>query len=162
MFDRCMDAPAAASTRPKSQRSAGFVSPARRAASQPPATSSRPAAAAANHSGGKKKTASRPAAASTTAVAMRCSSTLLDSGQAAEAPFAGGKVLERRAKMAGIEVRPQHIGKVQLGVGQLPQKKIGQPLFAAGANEQIRRRDRKSTRQNSSHVAISYDLFCMK
>src|SRR5690625_6699796 len=39
----------------------------------------------------------------------------------------------------------------------------GEDLAALPARQQrIRRRDRKSTRLNSSHVAISYAVFCMK
>src|SRR5437870_10373801 len=33
---------------------------------------------------------------------------------------------------------------------------------AAGSTRSPRRRDRKSTRLNSSHVAISYAVFCLK
>src|SRR5690625_6000762 len=33
---------------------------------------------------------------------------------------------------------------------------------AAGAGRQLRGEDRKSTRLNSSHVAISYAVFCLK
>src|SRR5207249_10379759 len=34
--------------------------------------------------------------------------------------------------------------------------------FAAGSDEVQRRTDRKSTRLNSSHVSISYAVFCLK
>ena len=37
----------------------------------------------------------------------------------------------------GIEVRPEHIGDVNLGVGQLPEQEIADPVFAAGADQQI-------------------------
>src|SRR5690625_6814067 len=35
-------------------------------------------------------------------------------------------------------------------------------FFAGGNLNQIRQADRKSTRLNSSHVAISYAVFCLK
>src|SRR5690625_1200962 len=38
---------------------------------------------------------------------------------------------------------------------------VGISFFGAGASPN-RRRDRKSTRLNSSHVAISYAVFCLK
>src|SRR5437588_8258234 len=36
------------------------------------------------------------------------------------------------------------------------------PPRAAGARRKYRRRDRKSTRLNSSHTVISYAVFCLK
>src|SRR5690625_5673608 len=35
-------------------------------------------------------------------------------------------------------------------------------LFSAARSQLIREKDRKSTRLNSSHVAISYAVFCLK
>src|SRR5439155_9169455 len=48
-------------------------------------------------------------------------------------------------------------GQVALAEGQQTDPVIG-PHEAAG----VRHRDRKSTRLNSSHVAISYAVFCLK
>src|SRR5690349_22783185 len=40
--------------------------------------------------------------------------------------------------------------------------RAGQPDFAAGKIKQCLLADRKSTRLNSSHVEISYAVFCLK
>ena len=37
----------------------------------------------------------------------------------------------------GIEVGPEHIGDVDFRVGQLPQQEVADPVFAAGADQQI-------------------------
>ena len=37
----------------------------------------------------------------------------------------------------GIEVGPEHIGDVNLGVGQLPEQEIAEAVFPAGAYQQI-------------------------
>src|SRR5437870_10689993 len=39
---------------------------------------------------------------------------------------------------------------------------VGNPAFKRGQQAQIAYVDRKSTRLNSSHVAISYAVFCLK
>ena len=36
------------------------------------------------------------------------------------------------------EIRPEGLGKIQLGVGQLPEKEIADPVFPAGPDQQIR------------------------
>src|SRR4051812_49997598 len=46
-------------------------------------------------------------------------------------------------------------------------QRIGQQVFGEGLHEQVRPRhqviaDRKSTRLNSSHMSISYAVFCLK
>src|SRR5699024_11531043 len=38
----------------------------------------------------------------------------------------------------------------------------GEALAQGAAQEQVQRQDRKSTRLNSSHVSISYAVFCLK
>ena len=42
--------------------------------------------------------------------------------------------------LSGSKIRPQGVGKKQLGIGGLPKKKIGQAHFSAGADNEIRRR----------------------
>ena len=37
-----------------------------------------------------------------------------------------------------LEIRPQDLREIELGVGRLPQKKIAQTAFAAGPDEQVR------------------------
>src|SRR5207249_6755760 len=48
-------------------------------------------------------------------------------------------------------------GRAVLGHGGDPLLELVDPLFEGGST-----RDRKSTRLNSSHVSISYDVFCLK
>lgn len=35
----------------------------------------------------------------------------------------------------GTEVRPESVGKIELGIGHLPKKKIGKTEFAAGTDD---------------------------
>src|SRR5690625_6176636 len=60
-----------------------------------------------------------------------------------------------------VAVRPSTFGGV--GFRKTPGKKTGY-LWEAGPGLEIHTRDgdRKSTRLNSSHVAISYAVFCLK
>ena len=44
---------------------------------------------------------------------------------------------DRRAQVVGAEVGPQGVDEAELGVGAFPQQEIGQPLLAAGADEEI-------------------------
>ena len=44
------------------------------------------------------------------------------------------------AQIVGAEVGPQSVDEAELGVGALPQQEVGQPLLAAGADEEIDRR----------------------
>src|SRR5262245_30298761 len=57
--------------------------------------------------------------------------------QAAEPPFATVKVGDGSAQVLGAEVGPEYVEEIQLGIGRLPQQEVGQPLFAAGADEEI-------------------------
>ena len=47
---------------------------------------------------------------------------------------------ERGVEGGGVEVRPQQVGEVQLGVRELPEQEVGDALLAAGADEQVRLR----------------------
>src|SRR5262245_13921166 len=59
---------------------------------------------------------------------------------------AGGTVAARTAmeflecilEILLTEVGPQRVDKDQLGIGRLPEKEITDPLFAAGANDDVR------------------------
>src|SRR5436309_13620137 len=52
---------------------------------------------------------------------------------------------------------------VQVRRGHLPADSLrGRARRALAGTERIRRKDRKSTRLNSSHVKISYAVFCLK
>ncbi len=57
--------------------------------------------------------------------------------EAAEAALAAMEIGDRGAQIVGAEVGPQRVDEAELGVGRLPQQEIGQPLFAAGADEEI-------------------------
>src|SRR5882757_114367 len=56
---------------------------------------------------------------------------------AAEPSLATGEPFEGGIQFAGIEIRPQYIGEVQLGVGELPKQKIADSALSAGADQQI-------------------------
>src|SRR5207253_6378080 len=66
---------------------------------------------------------------------------------------AAGIVDFARARLQ--EELPEHVREIS-GV------KIVADLFAPIAEHRVRGPDRKSTRLNSSHVAISYAVFCLK
>ena len=60
-----------------------------------------------------------------------------DGADAPEAPFAPMEVGDGGTQIVGAEVGPQGVDEAELGVGAFPEEKIGQPLFAAGADEEI-------------------------
>src|SRR5712664_488366 len=110
---------------------------------------------AASQGMGRKNSATSRAAISAAAVARRVASVLRSdkitmSGDfgplrrfdlvagAAEAPLAGAIGDDRRVQRGGVEVRPQRVGEIKLGVGELPEQKIADALLATGADEQIR------------------------
>ena len=45
---------------------------------------------------------------------------------------------DRIVERARVEVGPQQVGEIQLGVGELPEQEVADPLLAAGADEQVR------------------------
>src|SRR3989304_145973 len=59
---------------------------------------------------------------------------------APEAPLARTVGSERGFERGGVEIRPQRIGEMQLGIGKLPEQKIAHAPLAAGADEQVRLR----------------------
>ena len=52
-------------------------------------------------------------------------------------PIAIGERLNGGREIGSGEVGPQDVGEVKLGVGRLPQQEVTQPLFSAGADQQI-------------------------
>src|SRR5690242_4630047 len=54
--------------------------------------------------------------------------------ETADARLVGG---ERLLEVRPREVRPQHVGEMQLGVGGLPQQVVRDPLLARGPDQQI-------------------------
>src|SRR5215467_15805595 len=47
------------------------------------------------------------------------------------------KISERRAEISGAEVGPERVDEAELGVGAFPEQEVGQPLLAAGADQEI-------------------------
>ena len=56
------------------------------------------------------------------------------------APLARLELLDRRAPGARARSRARDVLEDQLGVGALPEQEVGQPLLAAGADDQVGRR----------------------
>ena len=59
-----------------------------------------------------------------------------------------------------FEVRPEQVGEVQLGIGQLPQQKIADAMLATGADTQIRQR--QITRYQAGLQQGRGDLFWLQ
>ena len=58
--------------------------------------------------------------------------------QSAEATAAGIKHTDAFIHISWGEVRPQGVGKVQLGVGRLPKKEVGYTDVSSGADDHVR------------------------
>src|SRR5262245_22595864 len=91
---------------------------------------------------GARKIRARRAGIATAAVASLARSTgafpfLLLLAGAAETAFALLVVLDGVEKFRFAEIRPQRVGDVQLAVGDLPEKEVGDAHLAAGADEQV-------------------------
>src|SRR5213075_2842519 len=56
---------------------------------------------------------------------------------AAEAPLAAGVGGDRLVERRGVEIRPQRLGEVELGVGELPEEEVADALLAARADKEI-------------------------
>src|SRR5581483_931157 len=50
---------------------------------------------------------------------------------------AGGKLFEALLERASREIGPQLVAKHELGVGALPEQVVGDPLLAAGSDDQV-------------------------
>src|SRR2546422_8204920 len=66
----------------------------------------------------------------------------------------------RKAKHIGAAA--QGLVNIKVRMPRVPCEQNGFCLWIIGANVEIRRQDRKSTRLNSSHGYISYAVFCLK
>src|SRR5262249_18390020 len=55
----------------------------------------------------------------------------------AEPPLPLPVPVDRGVERDRIEVGPQHVGEVQLGVGELPQQEVRDPLLPTGTDEQV-------------------------
>src|SRR5690606_11320886 len=68
-------------------------------------------------------------------------------GGQAEPALALAVVAQGRPQLGLSEVGPHDRGEVQLGVGDLPQEEVRDPTLAAGADQQIERRQQAAGRQ---------------
>ena len=82
-----------------------------------------------------QRMARKPGALSADVVARSCHRVRIEG---AEAAFAGGEALQRLDQRFAPEIRPQRFDEQQFGIGRLPEQEIGQPVFAAGADHQVR------------------------
>ena len=57
--------------------------------------------------------------------------------QAAEPAFAPMERAQRFRQILAGEIRPHPVGEVQLGIGAFPEQEVRQPLFTAGADDEI-------------------------
>src|SRR5689334_20796813 len=57
--------------------------------------------------------------------------------RAPETALARAVGTDRRIERGGVEIGPQRVGEIKLGVGQLPEQEVADALLAAGADEQI-------------------------
>jgi hypothetical protein len=55
----------------------------------------------------------------------------------AKSPLSKVKLIERRVQVGGVKIGPHALQENEFGIRALPQQKIGEAFFAAGANEQI-------------------------
>ena len=66
--------------------------------------------------------------------ACDCDELLAGAAEAALAPAVRG---DRGVERRGVEVGPQRLGEVELGVRELPQQEVADALLAAGADEEV-------------------------
>src|SRR5437667_4159981 len=74
--------------------------------------------------------------------------------------LSGGAVNGGDAEVLGEPVlrgEPKALSTELVVVGQ-----IGPPFAGSSSGDVVRKQDRKSTRLNSSHITISYAIFCLK
>src|SRR5919108_638203 len=100
--------------------------------------------------GGRPSITPSSTAMSTMAVSTRSLSTLADLftnrlplaerlfARESETALARIEGAQRVLEMRHVEIRPQCLAEVQLGVGEIPQQEIADAVIAAGADEQVR------------------------
>src|SRR5688572_21119172 len=94
---------------------------------------------------GRKKSAASRMTSSTAAVPARLKGSsdfgalrLLELlARAAEAPLALAVRRDRLVERRAVEIGPQRLGEIELGVGKLPEQEVGDALLAPGADEKI-------------------------
>jgi hypothetical protein len=50
-------------------------------------------------------------------------------------PIASAKSLNGSSEIGLVEVRPEDVGEVELGIGRFPKQEVTQSLFSTGADE---------------------------
>src|SRR5688572_18570152 len=98
---------------------------------------------------GRKKSAASRMASSTAAVLARLTDRQDPSSdfgalrllellaRAAEAPLALAVRPDRLVERRSVEIRPQRLGEIELGISELPEEEVRDALLAPGADEQI-------------------------
>src|SRR5687768_13285991 len=98
---------------------------------------------------GRKKSAASRMTSSTAAVPARLTERRTPSSdfgalrllellaRAAEAPLALAVRRDRLVERCAVEIGPQRLGEIELGVGELPEQEVGDALLAPGADEKI-------------------------
>src|SRR5689334_24756723 len=95
--------------------------------------------------GGSPSMTPRNTATSAMAVSTLCLSTSgrlargaarLFAGQAVS-PLARRERCQRRFQLRNVEIRPQRVAEEDLGVGEVPQQEVADPMVAAGADEEV-------------------------
>src|SRR5579862_3111720 len=74
--------------------------------------------------------------------------------QTAVAPFALLVIDQRGVEFRAGEVRPKSFGDVNFGVGDLPEKEIAHPHFAAGADQKIRIGQTRRIQMVGDHLLV--------
>src|SRR5947207_7669086 len=76
--------------------------------------------------------------------------------------FVSGHVLAAKLSDHRRTIRPDAVEFIDSGFGAFLEKRDRRGPFRIRAKPSPRKRDRKSTRLNSSHTVISYAVFCLK
>src|SRR5947207_7582126 len=79
-------------------------------------------------------------------------------GQATVAPFALLIFLNALEQMSTTEFGPQCGSDIDLGVSELPEKKITQPQFAAGADNQIGIEQMPRVKMTRYRILINFQM----
>src|SRR5699024_12149888 len=76
--------------------------------------------------------------------------------------FLIGRFAANAGKKAGEFYTPQQVSKILAKIATLGKDKLRNVYDPTCGSGSLLLRDRKSTRLNSSHVSISYAVFCLK
>src|SRR6056297_9323 len=131
-------APAASSRTIQPARTGADSSPASPAPSQPPRTSTSTASNTVSGTVESPKIALSRRPARTSEVRMRDLSMFQRGfAETAEPARPLGEILQCTIEIGVIEVRPERVAEMQLGIGKVPRQEVRQAFFAAGPDEQV-------------------------